>query len=279
MVKYYIEGNVDFFSELYKSLDIKEDNIETNKDNDLCLITNLPLVDKYVTLNCGHKFNYIPLYNDLLNYNTKFIHMESNKILKKSIRCPYCRGEQNELLPYYEELGVKKIIGINTTEVNQTNRCAFINEYIINGEVKQSRCNKSCLHHLSYWCIPNCSKEYCCEHKKKIFYEYKKKLIQEKKQIEKEKKLKLKQEEKEKKKLEKIKQKQEATLKNQLDKNTDIVSNINNNIILNENFCISIMKSGVNKGMQCSCKIYQNNMCKRHYNLQNKPTGDEIESN
>jgi hypothetical protein len=280
MVKYYVEGNIDFFSELYKSLDIKEDNIKEDnikEDNELCLITNLPLVDKYVTLKCGHKFNYIPLYNDLLNYNTKFIHMEHNKISKKSIRCPYCRSEQSELLPYYEDLGVKKIMGVNSTEVYENNRCEFINEYIINGETKKIQCNKSCIHSVSFWNIPNCSKKYCYEHKKKVFQEYRKKLIQEKKEKEKEEKKKLKQDEKLKKQLEKMKQKEEVKLKKQMDKN--IKQDISNNIVLSENLCIAIMKSGAKKGTQCGCKIYQNNICKRHYNLQNKPTDGKFDSN
>ena len=58
MKKYNIEGGINFFDELYKSLDttnVEEDNI--------CLISNQVLVDKFVELNCGHKFNYIPLYN------------------------------------------------------------------------------------------------------------------------------------------------------------------------------------------------------------------------
>jgi hypothetical protein len=59
MDKYKLEGGIDFFAELYKSLDIEESD-----ENNMCLITNQPLTDKFVSLNCGHKFNYIPLYND-----------------------------------------------------------------------------------------------------------------------------------------------------------------------------------------------------------------------
>ena len=35
MLKYKVEGNIDFFSELYKSLDVQENN-----NNNVCLITN-----------------------------------------------------------------------------------------------------------------------------------------------------------------------------------------------------------------------------------------------
>jgi hypothetical protein len=269
MVKYYVEGNIDFFTELYKSLDIEEDNIKTEKDNELCLITNLPLVDKYVTLKCGHKFNYIPLYNDLLNYNNKYIYMESNKYGKTSIRCPYCRKDQTELLPYYEELGLKKIMGINSFETCENDHCEFIKEYIINGAVKKEQCKKLCSRNLCYYNIPNCSKLYCNEHKKKVFNEYKKNLINEKKQNEKEEKMKLKQEEKMKKHMEKQKQAEEKKKKKKESSQIHI-SDISDNIVINENVCCIIIKSGKNKGTQCGCKIYENNICKRHYTLQNK---------
>jgi hypothetical protein len=114
MKEYKIEGNIDFYAELYKSLDNEEDKIMD--DSNLCLITNQPLVDKYVKLNCGHKFNYIPLYNDFVNHKSKFNYLEGNSGLLKGNenRCPYCRNKQNELLPYYEDLGLTKVPGVNT---------------------------------------------------------------------------------------------------------------------------------------------------------------------
>ena len=43
MKKYKIEGGINFFNELYKSLDIEENEFKTEDDNNLCLITNHPL--------------------------------------------------------------------------------------------------------------------------------------------------------------------------------------------------------------------------------------------
>jgi hypothetical protein len=67
-IDYNIEGNINFYEELYKSLDTedKQDN------NDYCLISNQPLVENYVTMSCGHKFNYQPLFYDILNHKKKF---------------------------------------------------------------------------------------------------------------------------------------------------------------------------------------------------------------
>lgn len=34
---------------------------------------------------------------------------------------------------------------------------------------------------------------------------------------------------------------------------------------LDNNKCLTILKSGPNKGLQCSCKIFAKNYCKKHY--------------
>jgi hypothetical protein len=118
MTKYKIEGGVDFFSELYKSLDDDDDD-KDNEDN-LCLISNLPLVDKYFKMDCGHKFNYIPLFLDTKNHKQKFNGMEgsSSRLSNIEIRCPYCRKKHKGVLPYYEELGLPKIEGVNNINPN-----------------------------------------------------------------------------------------------------------------------------------------------------------------
>ena len=73
MTKYKIEGNIDFYDELYKSLDIEENEQKTDEDNNLCLITNEPLTDKYHEMACGHKFNYLPLFLDIKNHKRNII--------------------------------------------------------------------------------------------------------------------------------------------------------------------------------------------------------------
>ena len=54
MSTYLIEGGLNFYDELNNS------DCEEDYDNN-CLITNEPLIDKFVKMECGHKFNYIPL--------------------------------------------------------------------------------------------------------------------------------------------------------------------------------------------------------------------------
>jgi hypothetical protein len=115
MKKYNIEGGLDFFNELYKSLDDDEKIFKTDEDDNCCLITKQPLVKNYVMMICGHKFNYIPLYNDIKNHKQKYNNMEVsiNRLKPNEIRCPYCRIKQSFVLPYYEDLGLAKINGVN----------------------------------------------------------------------------------------------------------------------------------------------------------------------
>ena len=120
MKKYIVEGGIDFFEELYKSLDDDENNNKTEEDNKKCLITNQPLTDKFVELSCGHKFNYLPLYNDVLNHKKKFNNMEGNatRLKQNEMRCPYCRKKSTGLLPYYEDLNLLKVAGVNHIDIN-----------------------------------------------------------------------------------------------------------------------------------------------------------------
>jgi hypothetical protein len=133
MNKYSIEGNIDFYDELYKSLDIEENTHKTEEDLSLCLITKETLVDKHFTMECGHKFNYIPLFNDIKNHKQKFNGFEVAKCQLKQdeIRCPYCRNKQKGLLPYYEDLLLEKINGVNyicenKNDKEKLNLCQFL---------------------------------------------------------------------------------------------------------------------------------------------------------
>ena len=77
-----MEQNMAFFEQLYKSLD--ETDLDTN--NDVCLITGLPLTEHFVQLDCGHKFNYIPLYKEVINQKIKINSLlESTKLNKNEI--------------------------------------------------------------------------------------------------------------------------------------------------------------------------------------------------
>lgn len=134
MVKYIIEGGINFYEELYKSLDSNEANInETNEINkeptlNVCQITGLPLEPDYVTLECSHKFNYGALYTEICtqkyifkSYGVSSLTNSDFKKFKESgnnyyIKCPYCRSIQFTLLPSCPYNKYKPKYGINTLE-------------------------------------------------------------------------------------------------------------------------------------------------------------------
>jgi hypothetical protein len=46
------------------------------------------------------------------------------------------------------------------------------------------------------------------------------------------------------------------------------VTDPSNNVIVN--WCVEIIKTGTNKGTTCGCKVFEEKLCKRHFNMKNK---------
>jgi hypothetical protein len=304
--KYTIEGNVDFFAELYKSLDVNEDTNKNESDNNLCLISKLPLTEKFIQLTCGHKFNYIPLYNDIVNHKLKFNNMESTQSHLKinQIRCPYCRTVQNDLLPYYDDIpGVKKLHKVNYVDLDIVNNENIVpNSYMsstghctynyvspnFNPDLPESTQNPKqiCCNKFTYlYSIIDDNNKYCYEHlrivkKANVLAEKDKikKSTADVKQKEKQEKLKAKQDAKQKEKEEKLLAKQKEKQEKQKEQKETTIDNTETNTVIgimdlqntSSNVCVQITKSGQHKGTQCGVKSVCNNLCKRHYNLQNK---------
>ena len=308
MKSYKIEGDINFFAELYKSLDVKENETNTDEDDNLCLITNEPLTDKYVTLKCGHKFNYLPLFNDAKTHKQKFNALEINtrQLKVNELRCPYCRTKQNDLLPYYEDLGVSKIHGVNfidpvrlipkiknpefkccdyltlNTQYNPDGDNPTETNVDNTGNCKYFKCHNGGYYELSKF-IENYNGPYlsvCYYHKIKSVKEDNKALKEKKKHDEKVKKEEAKHLKKElllKVKQEKLNAKKKAKETKDTTDTTDTTDG--ENIIIFENItntslsecCIEVLKNGPKKGNPCGCKVYQENKCKRHQKKEVSP--------
>ena len=105
------ENNKIFFKELHNDNDDLVEN-----DDMTCYITGEVLSKHSVQLECGHKFNYKPLFNSICSLLPLF-KGESYIINHTYIICPYCRHKQNTILPYYEELNLPRIMNINSTSI------------------------------------------------------------------------------------------------------------------------------------------------------------------
>lgn len=296
MLKYKIEGGLDFFTELYKSLDESDDEGKKEELNQ-CLIENKPLTENFVEMECGHKFNYVPLYLDIKNHKQKFNGLESSsgRLNQDEIRCPYCRQKQKGVLPYYEELGLEKLHGINYINPNYKSfnssagyykTCQFIlpNPHFDpsgNNIVETDKTNSGNCKFLQCFVLGsqinyyhgmvdgvNYGDEnyYCWTHKKMVIKKYKKELSDKAKLELKQAKLKEKEEAKLAKQEAKIKAKEDKLKAKEEAKALKKIKN--ENIVLgpaiihganadteNTSGCMEILKSGPNKGKQCGCKV------------------------
>ena len=299
MTNYIIAGGVNFYEELYKSLDKTVANDTNDANDDVCLITNLPLTENWVQLNCKHKFNYLPLYNDIVNHKKSFNKLERRFLKATEIRCPYCRNIQQTLLPYCENVsGVKQIHGVNYYDENLalkgnktfanmedeyfTGQCAYI--FPENPNIITSAFDNTCSNKYVKL-LPHDGKTYCTYHKYYIIKEFQKAEKQKAKDLAKDLAKQLKDQAKQEKLQKKVQEKLESTQQKQMMKETATkekvtkekitkVKNANNdeNVIISNTTdnvsCIAILKSGPKKGSACGCKTHENNMCMRHCKLE-----------
>ena len=114
-MNYNIENGLNFYETLKQNIASQSSENENATDEGLCLISNTPLEDRFFTFECGHKFNYEPIYKDIYNHKKKYNYMEGCKgrLNMNEIRCPFCRKRQSGILPYYSELPFAKVHGVN----------------------------------------------------------------------------------------------------------------------------------------------------------------------
>jgi len=271
MIRYSVEGGMNFYEELYKSLDEEQDKQCEN----ICLITNEPLTDKYVTLICGHKFNYVPLFNSVKNYKSTPNNLEKTKLKINEIKCPYCRKIQKHVLPYHSELGINRTMGVNYYDPEILDIFPYIFkrcEFLVDNQNYDPTQPESNVNKIKHRCCIQATqikenaygdeKYYCYAHMKKMLRLYKKQQEQEEKQKAKEEKRKAKEE------------KQQAKKHK-----TPICENIilgTTTSTSNTDKCIQILKSGPNKGQPCGCKIKENNLCGKHMKPVSPPSKSNI---
>ena len=236
MPKYSVEGNIDFYEELYKSLD--EPELPDTAEH--CLISNMPLTQNFVEMKCGHKFNYIPLFKDLVNHKKKFGSMEVTRPKSGEIRCPYCRSKQSTLLTFHEDMGVTKEHGINWMDPEMKNKNSKWEPHM--GICCWGNGNE-CLMTNVFTLVDN-DKDYCYSH----FYPMAKNLQKEKT----------------------LKARLLAKLA-KIEAKTAAKAIKDQNVILSSSTCPMILKSGTRKGQACGAKTKMGGCCLRHTQKTTEP--------
>jgi len=110
-MNYTFEGNINFTEELLKMV-----CDDTEKVEEVCLISGESLKDRQIKLGCGHKFNYECILNEIKSQRKKN-RLETQKTSLNEIKCPYCRKNNKGILPWYT--GYDKIKNINWSATNK----------------------------------------------------------------------------------------------------------------------------------------------------------------
>jgi hypothetical protein len=159
-------------------------------------------------------------------------------------------------LPYYPELGLPKIIGVNKEQSAPPQRVVGICQY------------EACLN-TQYVCKLECDGNlYCYAH-----YNIKQRAYQKEEKLKEKAAEKLvKQEQKKEQKLLEKKEKEEAKAKAKEDlKNTILNVTVNGlqeeNTIVAKASCSEVLKTGLRKGQPCGATVFCSGCCKRHYKV------------
>ena len=85
---------------------LSKDSTDNCDNEDICLISGEKLLNDHITLPCNHKFNYIPLYNEVKKQKISFLpksksysYLETQRLKAHQIKCPYCRKVIDGILP------------------------------------------------------------------------------------------------------------------------------------------------------------------------------------
>lgn len=167
------QPSIDFFSELSKIVNNKHESPNTNAQTILsessepsnliistptandsteinyCLISKEKLHPNHITLTCNHKFNYIPLYKEVIYQKNKTNTLyEITKLSSNQIKCPYCRTITNNLLPYIPYPSVKIIKNVNSPEYDCMNatKCSHITKHCDANKITTT-CKKNALYY------------------------------------------------------------------------------------------------------------------------------------
>ena len=166
------ESVFDFNAELDKL--IKSNDCHDENEDQECLISREKLNETAIKLECGHSFNYEPLYNEIIKQKVLGHRVtEITKLCNHQLKCPYCRNIQNKVLPYAPFLNLKRITGVNSPAKWQmlNDRCCYSNNN------KRSK-------YFNTPCNEPCWGKYCTKHAKlKSIIKAESKLLDEKKNV------------------------------------------------------------------------------------------------
>tara|TARA_Y100000782_G_scaffold109878_1_gene135422 strand:- start:20704 stop:21423 length:720 start_codon:yes stop_codon:yes gene_type:complete len=140
----------NFYENLYKSLNEDDD---VNQDLK-CLITYEDLDNNHIELDCGHKFNYKPIYLEVISQKCNSNKLETQTLKKHEIKCPYCRSIQSSLLPPNKDFDSVLYVNRPVKYTMTNSSCSYIFK---SGKKNGLKCGKKCYGNM---CIQHTNKIY-----------------------------------------------------------------------------------------------------------------------
>ena len=125
----------DFNQQLLEGLCEDDEN-----EDHVCLISGNKLENDHITLRCSHTFNYYSIF-EVVRRQKIYSKLETCRLKKYQLKCPYCRTIQNGILPWRG--GYNKLDGVNwpITRACKNKKCTAI---IKSGKRKGEACGKAC---------------------------------------------------------------------------------------------------------------------------------------
>jgi hypothetical protein len=177
---YESEDGVDFYKELHQTTLDKSDTDTTvaGDEEQRCMITGETLSESSIKLECGHKFNALPLYLEIYNQVNKsktFFSINLTSAERHAIymskkhrffKCPYCRNIQFTDVPGLVPSGSPGIYN-NYIRIYNPSPCTAI---LKSGKNKGNKCGHPSHQHIytaaSDLCMNNVEMLYCKRHMK-----------------------------------------------------------------------------------------------------------------
>ena len=171
-VVYEIEGNLDFFKELKTITEKREDNsrassssssVSLNVEDKKCLITDQRLHKDHITLNCGHKFNYVPLFKDVVFQKCSLLPKNVSSTIvtnyvKNTIPNTQSQQQVTTTLPTYSSNSSSTNNSSNITTVMYNSSYNLETTKVQYNEIKCPYCRSITSHILPYYSYPEVTK-------------------------------------------------------------------------------------------------------------------------
>lgn len=157
--QYELEGDIDFFKEL-KNITTPHDTESSVcvEDTPRCLITDEPLQNDAVELKCGHRFNYIPLYKEVLFQKCSLLPKNVSTKIVASYTKPTTATSASSALPIVSSSTLLSQHNPNIQTVSYNSSYNLETTKLNYDEIKCPYCRRITPNILPYYPYPEVSK-------------------------------------------------------------------------------------------------------------------------